>query len=460
MASVGDVLLVAFKLGVLTFYIGVLVYALPIPWRPLKKWAPMLIWDGIASAMLSMLFYFAVEASNEIASMLGGSWTFFNYWASTASTVLLSVKSILVAVSAVLSSLKMGTVSKLIVSPIDKVVDVGLVTVFWIMGLGYFVQKFGLLLAAIGVALYAAPFRATRGAGAWLLAFYLVFNAGLQVMPSFMAAVAEQPGRPDPGKLEEHGLALARLRVEDWRNEPVSGILEIHVSGEAAARLRVNSGYASDPITGSLVAVPSRSPVHVYLVVDGVMTALSPYPLTPSDYEVSDDGIWSATLRASSLLWLGDYLILATTGSLAGVEEVNETAWIIEVSLEAGDAVIVRYPSACDVYLEAEGLDESMSNWVWAGIAGEEVRLEAGEQGVYEVFLVKEGECPPVSPDVQAKSYISWAADLGSFKDIHVVAAYMLYYTTVPFLYVFVLFAATAGLARALGGRDRLMVRI
>ena len=53
---IDTVLNAAFALSVLTYYLGVLIYAIPIPWYGIKRWAPLLIFDGLLAASLTLFF--------------------------------------------------------------------------------------------------------------------------------------------------------------------------------------------------------------------------------------------------------------------------------------------------------------------------------------------------------------------------------------------------------------------
>lgn len=460
MAGETEVLIVAFKLAILTFYTGVLIYALPIPWRPLKRWAPTLIWDSVAAATVSLLFYFMVDASNRIAQLIGGSWELFDAWLSISTSFLAAVKTAIVYVTAVFSALGKGILVKRLLSPLDAAVNTSLFTVFWVAGIAYLVRTFGPYLAAVGAALYAVPFRLTRGAGAWLLAFYLVFNAGLQVMPVLMGYLAEQPGGPDPGRLERYGLAVARLSVIDAAGAQVEGgvlLMRVPVTGEVASTMRIVNGEVRDAAGESLVSVPSRVDHAYILEVDGIGVYLSPYPTSPSHYSVGSDGVWSLTLHADQVVWIGNYVVAYTSGSIEDVERGNTTS--ITVSLGEGDYIAVRYPSSCYVNVSLDPrLKAEESSWYWRNLGGVEVKGIAQEDGDYWVSVIVT-QCGHVEPKVKATSYLYWAMGLGDFVDLNPIAAMVLYYVTIPFLYVFLLLSATAGVARALGGRDRLPIK-
>jgi len=458
-ALVRDILIVAYKLALLTFYIGVLVYALPIPVRSVKRWAPILLWDAILAALVSLLFFTLVDISNEIAALLGGSWAFFTQWRDTAISVLMLGKTIILAVMAVLSRIGYWGYAKFLVSPLDKAIDTGLFTVFWIAAVAYFVKKFGLILAAIGSALYAVPFRITRSAGAVLLSFFLVANAGFQVMPAFMSAVAEAPGRPDPGKLERYGLAVASIEVVDYRGQGVSGQLLMSLQGVEGpvALVEVVGGLAMDPVMGTVTAVPSKASTYYHIVIDGVYFRLYPYPVNPSDYDVDENGIWHVKLSNSNMVWIDDYIVFFTNASIASIEEEGNTTIITVYSPASVGYASIRYPDSCALSVQWAATNVSLRRWAWAGISGLEERASFTGTLTVEVTVYS---CDGVNPDFRKRSYLGWAADLGSFTDLHLVAAYMLYYVTVPVIYMFLMLSATASLARLLGGRGRIPVKV
>jgi len=87
-------LFLAYDLAMLSFFIGVLIYALPIPWYPLKRWAPRLMVDSIIAAILAISFYTLLDVSNFIARILGGSWELFYKWLKTSIGVMIGLKTL------------------------------------------------------------------------------------------------------------------------------------------------------------------------------------------------------------------------------------------------------------------------------------------------------------------------------------------------------------------------------
>jgi len=455
-----DALIVAYKLAILTFYLGVLIYALPLPWRPLKKWGPQLLWDGVTAALLAALFYTLVEVSNWIAAILGGSWRFFENWAVNSISTLVSLKKAILIIQVVLSRVGLWQAAKTIVSPLDRVVEMSLFTVLWVTGVAYFVKKFGLYLAAIGVALYAVPLRMTRSAGAWLLAFYIVANAGFQIMPSFMATLAEAPGRPNPGLIEEYGLAAASVDISFFNGTRPDGVLSLVVEGidDPLAVLEVVGGSVRDPALEPLVAIPSRSPTYYELEVDGLIVLLHPYPAKPQDYDIGEDGVWKITLTNKNIVWLGNYIVAY---SISGIEKAysDDGRFIVKVKASEGREFGVRWPSACEVNVTIDPpIDGQLIEWEWLEVEGYGIVYDS-PGGEYTLNITVLG-CGEVKPKVKKYSYLNWIANFGSFTDLNFIAAVILYYTTIPFLYVFLILSVTTALSRVLGGRDRFPVKL
>lgn len=452
-------LLLAYKLSILTFNLGVLVYALPAPWPPLKAWAPRLIADAVLAAALSLLFYTLLGASDWVARLLGGSWPLFYAWYESALTSLMGTKAFIFLLSSVSGTSPLGEAVSVILRPLDRVVDAGLFMVSWVGAITYIVYEYGGALAAIGVALIAVPFRVSRGAGAWLLAFVLVFNGGLQVLPSFLASIAEEPGGVDPAPLEEYGLAYAEVGVSGYQGTPVGGgLLWLRVEGGPAANYTVVGGRAYDEYFSSTVPVPSRVPSYYTLEVDGLLFNLKPYPVHPTDYAGSGP-IWAVNLSNNYLVWLRDYVIAYTDDGFTGYE-ASDSTYTVRVRLGEGRYMGVRVPDACRVSVKGgEGLDASRGGWEWLGVEGVEYRYTARVPGEYSVTVSVE-ECGEVRPRYDnVVSYFSAVSGFGAFGDPNILASLILYYVTIPLLYIAVLFSIAYGVARLIGGRERLPVK-
>ncbi len=456
-----DILLVAYELAMLTFFTGILIYALPIPWYPLKRWAPRLIMDSIFIAIIIIMFYTILDMSNFIARILGGSWDLFYKWLKTSIETMISLKALVFIIKILASKYTILEAIKSNLRPLDRAADAGIFVIAWVWGLKLIVRDFGQALAAIGVALMSVPFRIARSAGAWLLSFIIVFNAGLQVLPVFLSTIAESPGRPDPSQLEENGLAFATVYVQDVINSPVGGGIGhmYNPSRKEWGRYHISGGVATASTFGSVLPVPSRTETYWVLEVDNVAFPLSPYPLYPSDYSTGPNGIWEAHLRNPFLIWIGNYTIAYTNASII---DVNKSHSLVRVRIETlgSSYFTIRVPSTCNITFSSNGGDLSVFSWSWAGIYGKAYRLSFSNSSSYTINITI-NSCKKPNPDLgETFNYLDKVGQLGTFTDIDFIEAFLLYYLTIPFLYTFILLSITAGLARLLGGRDRLPIRL
>lgn len=452
MPGEAEILVTAYKLSLLTFYIGVLIYALPIPLPGLKRWAPTLMADSILAAALVFLVYTLLDLSDYIAASLGGSWAFFESWYADAFSIITGLKALIAIIYSTPDPAGVLGGVKVLVSPVDKAATAALLFLLTVGGIHLLVYTYGPLLAAVGVALYSVPFRILRGAGAWLLSFILVFNAGLQVLPVFLVTVADAPGSPiNPSASLESGVVYKEVRVLNVMGDPVrGGLLVVHnATGAKIAEYPVDDeGYARSSQGDRQVSLPAGD-VWFELVSNAVV-----FPLEPDLVDASEPG--SIVVWSPHIFWSPGVLQYAyTIGSITGYT-VNGTHSSFEVELYPGEFVSIRYPVDCPVYVEYEGLAYTESTTTWKGLEIVKIKLEALQYGMYNITLSAE-DCG-IDPGLGGEDY--WGGIDTSFVDFNILAAFILYYFTVPMIYIFTLFIATMGLARLLGGRDRIPLRV
>jgi len=456
-----DLLLIAYKLAILTFYIGVLIYALPIPWRGIKRWGPTLIIDGILTAGFVLIFHLLFELTDFLIGLLGGSWYFFHIWTFKILAWVVTVKTTLITIKLVLTGVGLSSLYSSFIAPLDKTLDAVYVTAAWYLGMGKLILDYGKYLAGLGAALYAVPFRIARSAGAWLIAFVLVFSVGLPVMPSFIAYMSELPEPPDVGPIQELGITVAKVEVHDAiGNNVVYGIADIvNDKYGLVARYKILGSLVYSDRTEYTIIVPSRKPVTYQIVVNGVRFTAQPNPVTPLDYKDRDD-IWRLNLEVPNLVWIVRNTIFYTNGYIEDATisgNISVVVAVINVYLERGWAAEVNYASHCsNVEVKAPGLRQSTYTWYWAGLDGKAIKLVADSPGVYTITVIVR-DCYlrlpdelPSTIDMFNNKNLGW-----NFIDFDVIALLLVYYVTIPIMYAFLLVVVTHGVARLLGGRDR-----
>ncbi len=459
-----DFLLVAYKLSLLSFYIGVLVYTLPVPLPGLKRWAPTLISDSIVAAGLSFLFFHLFRLGEYIMGLLGGSWDFLFKWYHDSLATVISIKTLLVVIQAIPDPLGVIDAIRSLVSPVDKAVTGALLFLATIGGLIELVRNYAVVIAAIGIALYAVPFRLARGGGAWLLAFSLAFSIGLPLLPVFLVSIAESPGSPVnvPEELRM-GIAVAEVTVEDSLGKTVkSGFVRIYniPEGDLIALYKLESDGRLYTSYGDFrVTLPSRVEIAATLEIAGVTFPLNPSTINLEDYEYYN-GAYHVRLTAPHVLYSEEeYMVLYTNGgpfneSLTGNRTLSGILY-----LEPGEYLAVSFPVECTVSLESPGLRYATRVIEWGGIEFNNTIGYAETAGWYNVSL-RINECGmSEDPSINVMDYFTPSLDI-SFIDYNILASFILYYFTVPLMYLFLLFSVTTGVARFLGGRDRIQVRV
>jgi len=184
-------LLIAYYLALLSFYLGVLIYSLPIPITGLKRWGPRLLSDAFFVATLVVGFDLIIEFANYLLQLLGASWPIFTATIAMAAGSELFLLSILSEISSFIYK-AMPTIASLINILSSKIVY-SLYILLFMYTLALFIKYGHYLIASLGVALMAIPFRIARGAGALLFAFSLVFYVGLPLYPWFYSTFVAAP---------------------------------------------------------------------------------------------------------------------------------------------------------------------------------------------------------------------------------------------------------------------------
>ncbi|MEM1927778.1 MAG: hypothetical protein QXS85_03465 [Acidilobaceae archaeon] len=451
-----SLVILALKLAMLTFYLGVLIYALPIPLARLKKLAPESMVDAVYACLLALVIFSIYDASSRIAYHLGGSWGLFETWLLSALSVSATVK-ILESLLLFLPFIsKISPLLSAIISPLSKMATLTIMLCVLLAAIATLVRVYGYILIGLGLVLYALPFRIGRDAGAWLIAFCLVFNIGLPLLPVFIAQL--EPERHQ--LLSPDTFTVLRVSVTSAYGHPASfGVLVIRdESGSDIAVYELSEdGLAMSSYTSNskIVALPTNKPLYASLQYAGVEFRLAPRPFTVSskDREVP--------LTSPHLILVAKPGVIVFSSTTSHELSFKDGAWVIRVKSNTGDYIDVRYPRLCNVNVKHYGdVEIKKGIWRWRGVEGEALRFIANkpsEIGV-EVSL---GACEtPAFSSVSTKDYLDYVATQLALVDWNIFKTYVLYYLTVPALYVTTLFLATTAVARLLGGRGRLSVRV
>jgi|GEM_PF-6060107 len=191
LTSTYKLLVIAANLTVLTYYLGVLIYALPVPSRRVKKWAPLLIEDSIYAAIMILLFAVILYASDYIAAFSGTTLAEVANWikSSMHKEVFTYVIGRLATIPLYLLPVGGGIIASIAILPL-MLTFYGVITASASLLIPlYVIMKLKSILTALGLALYALPFRIGKNIGASLIAFIVIGNIVFHFLPAWMQLV-------------------------------------------------------------------------------------------------------------------------------------------------------------------------------------------------------------------------------------------------------------------------------
>ncbi len=182
--TIGDMLYVAFLTAILTYHIGILLYAIPYPSRALKRWGYVLINDGIMAGFLIAFYGLIVKLADYIIHVLGLSVekgiNLVNAALNEAAWVVYVTK-----LSAALLPYPLSGIANSFLGPVVALANGVLVSSMLMILIGALGIEGKPLLVAAAALLYAVPFRAGRSVGASLLAFSIVAPVAIALFPSW-----------------------------------------------------------------------------------------------------------------------------------------------------------------------------------------------------------------------------------------------------------------------------------
>ena len=177
---------IANALGDMTYFLGALLYGLPLPVYGLKKWGPTLIKDGIYIMLWSTLYFTIISIVEQVGSDLGISWN--NYYNWLYGTQLETV-GLFVDVNLLNGILSKFYINFAPLSLASFFLSLGSSFLTFLIALSLLVYENWGWLTAFGIMLMAIPFRLGRTIGATLIAFSIVFWVGLPLLPNFLSLI-------------------------------------------------------------------------------------------------------------------------------------------------------------------------------------------------------------------------------------------------------------------------------
>ena len=445
-----DVLLLAMDLAILTYVIGVLIMALPIPYAGFKRWGVRLIADGISAAVLISIFSIIITLGDLLLGNLNVSWPSFHSWLAARTAVLVAVFT---ALTYLTSALK-ATPYAFITSPINialTYVSLALSSLKVIYFLSSLVSNLRNELAALGILLYSIPFRVGRSVGAFLIAASIVMYVGFPLMPAFIAQF-------QPSNLEQfRGVMRIQGKVVDSLYHRVPYPLMYFYStegGEEPLGVIIGDRNGTFTIGGGKDILPRE---FKFLTEVGFMGY---YFSTEPSYISSNES--TVVLRVPSLIYSSGLALLKPRD--VRVEDYIVGNGILSVVLTGNegfnDLVLAKLANTTvtKVTINDEVFSCSWNPFEWNGIDIEVCEIKPNDVGAGKLNVtVKYTPTGYVKPAVDERriTYIESVSEL-LLAYISLGIAYVYTFIFLPGVYVTFLVMMSAALARVFGGGARI----
>jgi len=472
MLNTDDFIELAFYLSFLTYYLGTLIYALPIPLYSLKKWGPNLIKDSILTFTLLISIDYIKNGIIEIANIIGSSWEGFYAWTDATLDFLGQQRLLLIAYYTAFKALKSLILYGDILGPVIRLISYNIITISFMRISGYFFQSYWFILVAMGIMFIAIPFRLGRSAGAWLIALSIVFYIGLPLLPAFAQSLAPpiSPISTNPNDLLNWGISYPIVKTGFPYTQPpynTSFPVEFKIRENTGdiliARYISKDGYidASLPEKG----LPANKEFFIYYIIDGISFPAEPSPANPtSDYTIRESRITLETF-SPFVLWIDSNYVLLYRNSLKtqvtsiSVKKMSTYTYIISLQFHTYNHTYIelRVPGNIQANIASCNNCNILNNgkWKWLGLSGSSIRILTTNQASNSSLEIRFKGSKTEKPDFNRLEYYYVRDFLGVTTDsiYFIISNLFFQLMLMPILYLAILMLIARQLARLLGSR-------
>lgn len=447
----------AFYLSVLSYYLGVLIYMLPLPFYGLKKWAPQLMIDGVFSAVLVFSYTFILWIIEYIGGILGSDWNSYYSWLVNEINVIVTTILMLKLIGVGLSSIGLGFIASSMISPLVSSLTYLLMFLVTVSILVTALVTLSPIILSLGILLHSVPFRITRSSGAMLISLVIIFSIGTPLMPKFIDIIS-------PSTLvgvNNEGFVFAEIHIYGNNSRGVPYCLyEIYsLSDELLARYRSDVDGLINASTVETGIPYNKQRIKIDIAGYYYEEIIDPrmYPSSGGIVNISiivDNLVVIEPLRYLVVMNYNDFNILYMEDSLIYLEiNALENTSIILIGLESDSFVLI-----------IDGVQAEPSttySYEWGGVEFKalEYILSSGSHLV-EIVYVLSGTSEPVFDEVYyGRDTLGIGAnDLTNFVYPISILIYKLFLA--PMIYLSILFSASLALAKLLGGSSSRIARV
>lgn len=440
-------LAIAFALSLLTYTSGALITGSPLPFKNLKKLGPTLMKDSIFSMIMIALSSLIVALPVSLYERLGADWRLFDDWIYKRGLVLISWKGGLIAASSLISRVTGELAIESFLEPISKSINYSLLTLYTIFTLSLITRYHYAKLILLGVLLSSVPFKLARLAGCYLIAFSIVFYAGLPLLPVFVETYSSPVEFPN---MSDDAMYCA-FRILDRRGRPVPYAVVTGYDPESGVVLfRYTSNPSGLAIPKTFIdGVPKRPfaiKVEVFgELVDNVpnLVDLSYY----SNYSARFGNRIEVTITLDRVYVLDDNDVYLYDPGSAVLRLEGEPGGVLSVYVKELSPIYLLHPVGCDVAIEnAETRQEEYTAYGLM-FAKREITAIDYEKPV----RLSIGRCEAGPIDVYQPYNVLANLSMGD-RLAMTASQIILNFIVLPSVYIAILFTITSSLASLLSG--------
>jgi hypothetical protein len=213
----------AHSLAILTYTTGVLMQTLPVPWKSIRAYGPLLMWDGVVSEMatlsISLVQVLVLWMTGTIREGIGAPFIGSGGEMGLIVTQLVTLDAgIFLLISGLSTTVILAPVAAALASmlgPLLTWVTVALIVWLIVQTILGFLPTIWLTFYTLGVVFLAIPFRLGRRLGTSLMATSIVLMVMLPLMPAIAIWLEGQLGYQTAIRPVENIMQQAKTKPEN-----------------------------------------------------------------------------------------------------------------------------------------------------------------------------------------------------------------------------------------------------
>lgn len=449
-----ELLVTAFYLSALSYYIGTLLYMVPVPFYGVKRWAPTLMVDGIFSAILVFAYTTLLWLIEYFGGLLGSDWNSFYTWLGIKTGIVATLMTILriIAVSASFTGAKIIVNS--IISPLISSLTYVTMALLTIAIIAVIITSYGARLIALGILLHAVPFRLTRASGAMIISIVMVFSIGLPIMPLYVELLSQPIGIPDLVVID-YGIAFVKVYVNDSIGNPVSfPVFKAFIQDNKTLALYLGGEDGIVDASSADRGLPGSRSYNVDVDIAGIHLLQTVDPV--KDYVDGNNTFYKLYVVLNNTVQLEPLRLIYLQG--VSIQNYSLGSGYYEFSVYSYDNgyfyLIVCQQDNAVVYIDG-GIEDPIEtiNYIWYNVDMLGLKYQV-PQGSHSITIEISYSGIPV-PEVNEVYYLRDVANISLLSPLTIInpIVYLIFNLFIaPLSYMVVLVSSSYALARLLGG--------